>query len=111
VRPISKGTLLNVYTSLPSAHQTLPDTSCLCYQANGAACTKDSQCMGSSTCDASAGCTGPNLKTSCSPSTGLDSVQCYGRCTDFCSVPAVVKETALYNHGETSRVMLVIVEI
>ena len=68
-------------------------------QANDAACTKDSDCQSSSTCDASAGCTGSNLRSACSPVTGLDSVQCYGRCTPFCSVPAVAAETAKFNRG------------
>jgi len=67
-------------------------------QADGSACTTDSGCQSSSACDASAGCTGANLRTSCSPATGLDSVQCYGRCTN-CAVPAVTAETALYNRG------------
>ncbi len=68
-------------------------------QADGSACTTDSSCQSSSACDASAGCTGANLRTSCSPATGLDSVQCYGRCTNYCAVPAVTTETALYNRG------------
>ncbi|KAK9833334.1 hypothetical protein WJX81_007578 [Elliptochloris bilobata] len=70
--------------------------------ADSAACTKDAQCLGSSVCDASAGCTGANLRTMCNPVTGLDSVQCYGRCTPFCNVSAVVAETALYNRGVCS---------
>ena len=50
-------------------------------------------------CDASAGCTGANLRTTCSAATGLDAVQCYGRCTNYCAAPAVTAQTALYNRG------------
>ena len=68
-------------------------------QANGAACIKDGDCLSSSMCDASAGCTGANLRSACNPVTGLDTVQCYGRCTPFCGVAAVVAETAKFNRG------------
>lgn len=74
-------------------------------QANGAACTKDSDCLSSSACDASAGCTGANVRSVCNPATGLDSVQCYGRCTAFCSMPAVTTETTKFNRGADSLVL------
>lgn len=70
-----------------------------CEQANGAACTTDGNCLASSICDGSAGCTGANLRMACSPATGLDAVQCYGRCTAYCSSPPVTAETALFNRG------------